>query len=767
MKKGGIITGIILVSSMAMMSQNVDKVNKYLDKGETFLSDRLQMHWNTHATQQYMRGEAYSHCGGDSAPYPTLQINGVRSHVTRYKRPNLDSVPSRQEDNRGMWLRNNSLPGNPYEWAPLQSTGNIVGSINREITGIALDAARLYDKAWKAGKVTERDKGYARMAHNVLTTYMRGVLHTNMPVDLDHGHMQTLYGLQTQEVIHEETVPHLTEIYRILRDRGELRDVAEQTDIENGFRHWADIIEANGVPHNNWDLMQARFIFNIAQILKSDSAYADKKGREHYLAVVETENSIRQWSLKGITDYGYDKDNGIWCECPGYSQVVLGDLAEFVRLYREELGKDLTEQLPIIKKAAYANVEYLYPDSMTIGFGDTHPSRIKPEIYEKLGIDMSTLHPSRTFGAPKTSWLVQRTGMQPLKSLAFALNASDGNHMHANGISMELYARGQRLAPDAGIGYSLYSGDDYKEWYSQFPAHNTVCVNGISAYPVMKSNHPFRIIENTDTELGKDGAVQYSIVSMTEPETFADQQRLVAMISAKEDNGKGYFVDIFRSRQPDGGDMQFHDYFYHNMGQSMSCDDTQGNAIAMEPTQELAFAGAHLGAYSYLFDKYCAETSEDAVMTYMLTPVNQDYLKSIGEENRGPITMKQYVKGENDRTLFRCKAPTTEGLSRMKNMPYDIKETPTLTYVARQQGEAWQRPFVNVFVPDGAGIENDVVKVEFPEVKNVGKGEVSSAAVLVTHADGNRDLIVSTDRKDAKVSVLGRTFTGLFNAVRM
>ena len=115
MKKGGIITGIILVSSMAMMSQNVDKVNKYLDKGETFLSDRLQMHWNTHATQQYMRGEAYSHCGGDSAPYPTLQINGVRSHVTRYKRPNLDSVPSRQEDNRGMWLRNNSLPGTEIE----------------------------------------------------------------------------------------------------------------------------------------------------------------------------------------------------------------------------------------------------------------------------------------------------------------------------------------------------------------------------------------------------------------------------------------------------------------------------------------------------------------------------------------------------------------------------------------------------------------------------------------------------------------------------
>lgn len=753
------------MAGMAALGQNVQKVDKYVDKGETFLSDRLQMHWNTHARQQYMRGEAYSHCGGDSAAYPTLQINGARSHATRYQRPSLDSLPARHEDPRGMYLRNNSLPGKPYEWAPLHSTGNIVGSINREITGIALDAAKLYDKACVSGNVTDRDKAYARMAGNVLKTYMLGVLNTNMPIDLNHGHMQTLYGLQTQEVIHEETVPQLTQIYRILRDRG-LLNADEQRDIENGFRHWADIIQANGVPHNNWNLMQARFIFNIAQILRPDSAYADGRGREHYFAIVESEDSIRQWSLKGITDYGYDQENGIWGECPGYSQVVLGDLAEFVRLYRDELGKDLIQQLPIIKKAAMANVEYLYPDSMTIGFGDTHPGRIKEDIYRKLNIDLSNLHPSRTFSAQKTSWLIQRTGMQPMKSLAFALNGSQGNHMHANGISMELYARGQRLAPDAGIGYSLYSGDDYKEWYSQFPAHNTVCVNGVSAYPVMMSHHPFRIIANTETDMGHGATVQYSIVDMTEPETMSDQERLVAMVSMKDDNGAGYFVDIFRSRQPNGGDRQFHDYFYHNMGQKMTSADRDGKLLDMKVTDELAFAGGHLGAYSYLFDKKSIKTGDDAVITYTVEPVTQDYLNSIAPEHRAPIVMTQYVKGEGDRTLFQTLAPTTEGLSRMKNMPYNIKETPTLTYVARQQGEAWQHPFVNVFVPSGAGVENTVANVEYPEVKNLGKGDVSAAAVLVTHRDGTRDLIVSTDCDDARVRVMGKTFTGRFNAFR-
>ena len=91
-------------------------------------------------------------------------------------------------------------------------------------------------------------------------------------------------------------------------------------------------------------------------------------------------------------------------------------------------------------------------------------------------------------------------------------------------------------------------------------------------------------------------------------------------------------------------------------------------------------------------------------MTYTISPENKDYLNSVKVEERGEIVMEHFVRGEKDRTLFQYLAPTTEGLSRLANMPYDIKKTPTLTFVARQQGEAWHRPFVNVFVPSGAGI---------------------------------------------------------------
>ncbi|MCI7088518.1 MAG: heparinase II/III-family protein [Prevotella sp.] len=734
------ITLAILVSSPSL-GQDA-RIDKYIALGDTWLSDRLQMHWRTHATQQFMKGDFYHHCGGDSAQVPTLQINGARSHVTKYRRPKLEELTPRQEDERGMYLQNLSLDDKPYEWATLSQTGCIIGSINQEISKLALDAAR----RWKA---TGND-AYRRSALNVLSTYMLGVLHTNMPYDIDHGHSQTLFGLQTLEVIHEETVPYLTETYGILRPTMTASDCAQ---IDAAFKHWADIIEANGVPHNNWNLMQARFIFNIGQVLLPNNAYSDGKGQQHYFDIVENGNSIRQWGLKTLCDYGYDKHNGIWCECPGYSQGVLGDLAEFVRLYRTQLGVDLTQKIPVIVKAAKANVEYLFPDSMTIGFGDTHPARPNMAIYDKLGIDYSSLHPSRTFAAPKTSWLIQRTGMKPAQSLAFALNASDGNHMHANGISMELFARGQRMAPDGGIGYGLYSGDDYKEYYSQFPAHNTVCVDGVSAYPVMKSQHPFHIVRNDDTTLDNGMTVQASIVTMIEPETMSEQERTVVMIADKDDTGDGYFVDIFRSRhgKESKEGPEFHDYFYHNLGQQMTAAKEDGDELAMEKTEELAFAGAHLYAYSYLFDKKKAVTAENCMVCYSV--------------NNDSLSMVQYAKGFNDRALYKALSPTTEGLSRIKGMPYDIKKQPTLTFVAHQQGEAWTRPFVNVFVPKSKAIANTVTEVAYPSVDIRDKVTKNAEAILVKHNNGRCELIVSADNYNAKVKVKGMTFKGRLNVV--
>ena len=756
------------------------RVEKYSSKGPEWLTSRLQMYWKSHATDVYIRGEYYDHAGGEKAPAPTVMYTGARSHATIYRRPKLEDITPYHEDTKGMYLANTSLNGEPLEWVSISKTGRMIESINSEIMGIARDAAFLW---WLTGK-----EEYASMAASVFDTYMTGIYYRNVPIDLNNGHQQTLVGMSSFEVIHEDIIKSLVPLYDFLYKY--LREKKpEKMDIyASAFKKWADNIIANGVPHNNWNLMQARFVMDIALILENNALYADGKGREYYIDYIINQSSIRQWSLKRLAEYGYDSNTGIWAECPGYSSVVVGDYAQFVNLFDRNLGYDLTKDIPVISKAVSAMPQYLFPNMMQVGFGDTHPSYLRTDIFKymianaqqhgkkdeeehftrmlklfdpnaekvsagqgKMPIAVTSffsdkplkLNPKTeagkiddyvtpSFYAPNVSWLVQRNGMDKENSLMISLNGSDGNHMHANGIGMELYGKGLPLAPDAGIGTMGYSGLDYLEYYSQFPSHNTVCVDGISSYPVMKSNHAFKV-KNLYPESGVKvpyQPVSYSEVYFREPESYSDQTRLNGIINTSDSTG--YYVDIFRSRKVEGGD-KMHDYFYHNMGQVMILKAADGTDLNLQPTQELAFAGAHLYAYSYIYDKKSAQTDKNIKAEY-----------TINMPDKNDITMNMWMKGEKDREVFSALSPMTEGISRIKGMPYDIKKQPTLTFVARQKGEAWTRPFVSIFEPVTKSSPSAISSVEYPLVISDGQSN-SNIAVVVNLKDGRKDLILSSD----------------------
>lgn len=756
------------------------RVEKYSSKGPEWLTSRLQMYWKSHATDVYIRGEYYDHAGGEKAPAPTVMYTGVRSHATIYRRPKLEDITPYYEDTKGMYLANTSLNGEPLEWASISKTGRMIESINSEIMGIARDAAFLW---WLTGK-----EEYASMAASVFDTYMTGIYYRNIPIDLNNGHQQTLVGMSSFEVIHEDIIKSLVPLYDFLYKY--LREnMPEKMDIYAfAFKKWADNIIANGVPHNNWNLMQARFVMDIALILENNALYADGKGREYYIDYIINRSSIRQWSLKQLAEYGYDSNTGIWAECPGYSSVVVGDYAQFVNLFDRNLGYDLTKDIPVISKAVSAMPQYLFPNMMQVGFGDTHPSYLRTDIFKymianaqqhgkkdeeehftrmlklfdpnaenvsagqgKMPVAVTSFFSDKplrlnsktkagkiddyvtpSFYAPNVSWLVQRNGMDKKNSLMISLNGSDGNHMHANGISMELYGKGYPLAPDAGIGLTLYSGLDYLEYYSQFPSHNTVCVDGISSYPVMKSNHAFKV-RNLYPESGEKvpyQPVSYSEVYFREPESYSDQTRLNGIVNTSDSTG--YYVDIFRSRKVEGGD-KMHDYFYHNMGQVMTLKAADGTDLDLQPTQELTFAGAHLYAYSYIYDKKSAQTDKNIKAEY-----------TINMPDKNDITMNMWMKGEKDREVFSALSPMTEGLSRIKGMPYDIKKQPTLTFVARQKGEAWTRPFVSIFEPVTKSSPSVIASVEYPSVVSDGQSG-SDVAIKVNLKDGSQDLILSSD----------------------
>ena len=758
------------------LKRKIENVMQKVDAQPDWLYSRLQMFWNTHASDVFVNGETFAKVGGERAPEPTVKYNGTRGFESQYNRPKLEDLVPYDDDEQGNVTYVNKVTGKMEKTSPAK-TGCNIASVNRQIMGIARDAARIY--------AATGDMRYGKMAAKVFDVYMKGIAYRNVPVDLNHGHQQTLVGMTTFEVIHEDIINELTQMYPLIKPL--VKD--DQAVIEAGFKKWAENIIANGVPHNNWNLFQADFIVKIALVLQDNQAYADGKGKQYYLDYIVNQNSIRQWSMNKLIDFGFDAKSKTWYESPGYSTTVLSSICDFANMLDEKAGIDLFKQRPVLTEAVKTSAEYLFPNRMIAGFGDTHPgylntggidqvlkyatrhknknlisemNLLKNAVAPQAPISEIEAYTSTLFYAPNVSWIAMRSGMDKQHDLMASVNASLGNHQHANGISLELYGKGYVLGPDAGIGRTLYSGLDYLEYYSQMPAHNTVVVDGVSSYPVMMSQHAFKVVASypevskeqpaskklsekklsfqKDSEL-KD-KITYATVSFIEPETQALQQRTTAIVKTSAKGG--YYIDVFRSKKKEGGDKT-HDYFYHNLGQEMKVmDATSGQPLDMKPTEELAFAGGHLYAYSYIYDKKSAEM-QNSVKTQFVTKILDDKVVEAMDAQR-EITMTMWMKKDENRTIFQTLSPVNLEYERMPNQPYKVDEQPVLTFVARQKGEAWNHPFVCVYEPSSDTEPGDIASVDY-----FTPSEPSAVGIIVKLKDGTEQRIVCSENGKVQI----------------
>ena len=761
---------------ISKLKAKIENVMSQVDKQPDWLYSRLQMFWKTNASDVFVNGEAFAHPGGERAAEPTVKYNGTRGFESQYNRPKLEDLVPYDDDEQGNVTYVNKVTGKMEKTSPAKTGCNIAG-VNRYIIGIARDAARIY--------AATGDIRYGQMAAKVFDVYMKGIAYRNVPIDLNHGHQQTLVGMTTFEVIHEDVINELTQMYPLIKPL--VKD--DQAVIEAGFKKWAENIIANGVPHNNWNLFQADFIMKIALVLQDNQAYADGKGKQYYLDYIVNQNSIRQWSMNKLIDFGFDAKSKTWYESPGYSTTVLSSICDFANMLDEKAGIDLFKQRPILTEAVKTSAEYLFPNRMIVGFGDTHPgylntgginqvltyatrhknknlisemNLLKNAVAPQAPISEIEAYTSTLFYAPNVSWIAMRSGMDKQHDLMASINASLGNHQHANGISLELYGKGYVLGPDAGIGRTLYSGLDYLEYYSQMPAHNTVVVDGVSSYPVMMSQHAFKIVASypevskeqpaskklsekklsiqKDSEL-KD-KITYATVSFIEPETQAQQQRTTAIVKTSAKGG--YYIDVFRSKKKEGGDKT-HDYFYHNLGQEMKVMDvTSGQPLDMKPTEELAFAGGHLYAYSYIYDKKSAEM-QNSVKTQFVTKILDDKVVEAMDGQR-EITMTMWMKKDENRTIFQALSPVNLEYERMPNQPYKVDEQPVLTFVARQKGEAWNHPFVCVYEPSSDAEPGDIASVDY-----FTPSEPSAVGIIVKLKDGTEQHIVCSENGKVQI----------------
>ena len=749
-------------------------VERHLTDPEWMVS-RLMMYWKTKATNVYINGIYYSHADGE-APVPTVRFTGSRDYTTNYAMPELEDILPYMDDERGLYLRNRTKEGEPLEWVEQSKTGGLIHRHNQKMIGMARDAAFLY---W-----LEDDEPFAQFAFDLFDTYMMGMYYRNEPIDLMNGHIQTLVGLECFQVIHENTLVYASELYDFLHGYIEKNHPDKIEKYDATLKKWTDQIIKNGVPQNNWNLHQAKIILKAAMVLQSDNKYEDKKGREYYIDYILNVTSARQWSLTKFMDYGYDPANGVWAECPGYSFGVTSDLTHFINDFDNTFHHNLLPYMPVMEKAVKILPQYLFPNGQTVAFGDSNYGSLKVEaigdmirtaqqngdaamekeftgLYRLFAKGLEQSNPNRkpkadigsffaskplelnpeypegnlsdyitqTFYAPNVSWHVQRMGTGKIGMMA-SLNASLGNHMHANGINLELYGKGFVQGADPGKGAG-YLQPIYLEYYSQFPAHNTVMVDGASSYTEMLSYHAFDLMGQYPKSEQKEGYypdITYSDVYFLEPETRSDQSRLVSIVKTGENTG--YYIDVFRSKKQRKGD-KFHDYYYHNLGQNMQIMDADGNPLALTPSEEMAFAGGHLYALDYTWDKKSIKLEEDYQAVWKIDmPEGQD-----------DVFMNLWMKGAEGREVFSIKSPPNKAFKGDHGLPYDVDKAPYLTFAARQHGAAWEQPFVSVYEPYTSAIGKSIEKISSFDDEN---GNKEFVGLNITHKSGREDVVFSS-----------------------
>ncbi|WP_165876138.1 heparinase II/III domain-containing protein [Mariniflexile fucanivorans] len=753
------------------------KISKYVAQYKTdpeWLSSRFQMYWKSHATNIYVNGEYYSHADG-KAPVPTVRLTGQRDYVSDYKTPKLEDVKPYLEDERGLYLENSKT--NQWEWVKPSKTGRAIENTNENIMGIARDASLVY--------FVEGDEDYAKLALHLFDVYMQGLYYRNEPIDLKNGNVQNVIGLTSFQVIKENIVDELAETYDFLHDYIQKNHKKEDKIYTASLKKLAEIIIKNGVPDNNWNLHQANFVIQIALALDEDKTYEDGRGCQYYLNRVFNETEARQWSVTDVLAYGYDQNNGVWNESSGYALSVAKGFTELAMVIQNALNVDVLKYMPIIPQAVTIMPQYLYPNNNIVAFGDSHYGPLQTEplldlignaqhfnkkeqeekftalLYMLQGKDKAikerksknafhdllykneihldkTIKPASitdyttaSFYAPNVSWLVMRNSMDIQNGLMISQVGSLGNHAHSNGIAMELYGKGYILAPEGGRG-SSYFQPDYREYYSQFPAHNTVSVNGKSEYNKMRSYYAFEInalYPASEQKLGYYPNINFSDVYFNEPSTNSDQNRVMSIVRTGETSG--YYIDIFRSKTKTGN-ADYHDYFYHNLGQELQLTSPENKPLALQPSSKLNSKSGNIKAYDYLSDETSVKINSSFKATYNL---------SINDEK---ISMNMWMNGNNNREIFKVNSPPSEAFRKV--LPENIEKAPLLTTVVRQYGEAWNKPFVAVYEPS---ITKEPATIKSVKPFSVETNTSSFVGLEIASKADRTDYVFSSDIQDS------------------
>ncbi len=329
-------------------------------------------------------------------------------------------------------------------------------------------------------------------------------------------------------------------------------------------------------------------------------------------------------------------------------------------------------------------------------------------------------------------------------------------HSHVTGIAMELYGAGYVMAPNAGLPPSVVERRIplHEHYFRLYAGNNTVIVNGTS-HGLDKGSwkRNANVWQNTAVNIAcepghlKDpisDKFSFATQQLNDEVNNCLQERTLSTIRTSETTA--YYLDVFRSKSLD--ENKFHDYIYHNIGDKTTILNAQGEELVLKNTDRYQ---TDIGdvvrspGWRFFEDTKVTNTTKEATHVRFDVEYNDRY-------------MHMFVPGGIEREYTKALAP----LTREAKNGYVNKKTQVLAI--RQQGEAWDRPYVSVFEPS-ASKQSSVQRVEALKdgQKVVGTKVISKVGESII-----TDYIICQEKADATYSnkELNLNFQGRFGIVR-
>jgi hypothetical protein len=326
-------------------------------------------------------------------------------------------------------------------------------------------------------------------------------------------------------------------------------------------------------------------------------------------------------------------------------------------------------------------------------------------------------------------------------------------HSHCTGITMELYGAGHIMAPNGGLAATLADRQlpEHRGYFWRHAGNNTMIVNG-TTHGIQPGSW------NSNSELWMDTTInvaaepkhledpitpKFSFATQFLDDTVNEDQQRRTLSTIRTSETTGYYFDMFRSKSL--GVNNFHDYIYHNIGDATNIMTMDGAAVAVSPTSRYQNDIGDLNkspGWRFFENTNVTESTTEAIHVRFDVNATNTY-------------MNMFAPSGEAREYTKALGPATREASN----GYVNKKTQVLAI--RQQGEAWDKPYVHIFEPSKS--TNTSVK----STQYIYNGDVIVGAKVVSEVnDGVITDYILSNSTSTNIALSDINFTGEFGIVR-